>query len=271
MVKVNTFTSVHSRLSFNVFKVHMQMVVWWQIVEVRFDLALWHVEVLLNCLHAFTSDWFQKVEVLSSQISDRSQIPVLISDDGKAIESVHLTFIVLPVFLQDEVLIVKQVEFLFFLTTKYWLNPVAVRHVHGIDKVGFDNIMIDLSCLTDNLSTLFWIFRDQSLTCRVYQVTLHSILALRQVNPELTELIVVEILLLEFWAQKQILTLLFCFLFSWLELQHLNYLILFELLFLKDEDDLVVCEVSLKSSKHVNCFLVWNVVKNALKNKLIHV
>lgn len=82
-----------------------------------------------------------------------------------------------------------------FLVVETGINPVAMVHVHRLDEVRLDDLVVHLSSLNDNLHALLGVLTDDCLRCWVYNVTLHLVKILRRLVPVLAPFTVVKVLL----------------------------------------------------------------------------
>jgi hypothetical protein len=68
-------------------------------------------------------------------------------------------------------------------------------HIHGINVVSLDNIVVDSWRLVQYLDLLTSVLEDHGFGGRVHDITLHFAELFRQIEPVLSEFTVVEILL----------------------------------------------------------------------------
>ena len=171
----------------------VQMIVRRKIMEISSHFAMIKIPLVLDCLQAFFLHWLQHWKVFSSQISHSPQ--VFLNWQDETIQCPYVTLIKLPILFKYKFVILEDDVFLFFFTAKNRVDPVAVWHVHGVYKFRLDDVIVKLSCLSYNLELLLGIFCNQSVTGRIYQVTLDLRDFFWTDKPKLAEFIVVEVLL----------------------------------------------------------------------------
>ena len=141
-------------------------------------------------------------------------------------------------------------------------------HIHWIDIVWLDNIVVNLGCLAHNCIVLASVFKDQTLGCRVDYIALDSTKLFWQIIPELAILIVVEVLL---WRRSSSLVSVIAsvaFLHYWEEISHF---ILGKVCFAKYKNHLVLSRISSEASKEkdISCFGV--IVEDSNQSEFTHV
>jgi len=112
--------------------------------------------------------------VTGVQVTDRAELGALIAEESKAVQSRQVSMVVLPVLLEHEVLVLMNSKVDFLLLAEDSIDPVTVRHIHRLDVVRGNDIVVDSSGLTDNRILLGGVLGDQLLASWVDHVGLHS-------------------------------------------------------------------------------------------------
>ena len=131
--------------------------------------------------------------MFSCKVSDRAQIALLWQ--SKAVESGDVTLVKLVVFLEHKAFCFVDSQVYLFFFVQNSVHPVAMIHIHGINVVSLDNIVVDSWRLVQYLDLLTSVLEDHGFGGRVHDITLHFAELFRQIEPVLSEFTVVEILL----------------------------------------------------------------------------
>ena len=163
------------------------------VVEEACDLLSRNIESLLDCCKTLVTDRPQKGQVSRSQVSDRAQI--FLSWNSKTVKGCDVTLVKLIVFLQEEVGILVDSELDFFLAVENRVEPLAVAHVHLIDKERLDYALVNLTGLNNHHSLLTSVLPDNKVVGRVDYIALNLSELSGQIEPALAPFVVVEVLL----------------------------------------------------------------------------
>lgn len=157
LVEADAFTSLTGS-SVNVHKVDVKMIEGGLVVEVGQDFSALNIELLLNCIQTLIPDGFQKRQMLTLQVTNRLQISLL--GQCKTVKSRDITLIELVVLLKEESIILVDTQVDFFLKVEDRVDPIAVVHIHWINVLSLDYIVVDLCRLSDDLHALASVLVD---------------------------------------------------------------------------------------------------------------
>lgn len=185
----------------------------------------------------------------------------------EAIQSRDVAFVELEILLQEKLSVLQHSQINLFLFVEHGIYPAAMVHVHWLNKVRFDNIAVNLGCLSHNMDSLLGVLANNSVRCRVDKVTLDFRHLLRHIEPELAPLTIVEVLL----GAHRLLATLVCLLSIWALCEDLLHGVFRELGFVENHDYLVVSGISLKLAEKPDLANLRVVVENACQYELSHV
>lgn len=153
-----------------------------------------------------------------------------------------------------------KIKFLFVIEDS--VDPIAVIHVHWINVVSLDYIIVDFSRLTNHLIRLTSVLGDNVVRCRVDHIALHLAQILRHVKPKLAPLIVMEVLL-----RRDCLLFLTTFLHSGEKFAHLSFC---KLGLSQDQDHLILSWVPSEASQEPDGLGLSILVEDASESELPH-
>ena len=204
--------------------------------------------------------------MICCKVSHRSE--VFLKGHCEAIQSRDVAFVELEILLQEKLGVLQHSQINLLLFVEHGIYPAAMVHVHWLNKVRFDDIAVNLGCLSHNMDSLLGVLADNSVRCRVDKVTLDFRHLLRHIEPELAPLTIVEVLL----GAHRLLATLVCLLLSrWALCEDLLHGVFRELSLVENHDCLVVSGISLELAEKPDLANLRVVVENACQYKLSHV